>query len=264
MKNLKIILCSLCILLFLAVCIWMAFAPCKSASLSSQIDIGEYLFSVEEAIGDRYNVRVTYSVKRHDNNNIEPTLRFASLLTDDFSRSGGASVEYKLSNDQKTMWIIEEHSSSQKFSSEATYTVTLNDLTFGENTKLETVKGTWSASYKIRITEKFNELLNRNVTISIPHDQEYKCLISSIQMSKLGIHIEMTVPDSDISNLAGHFTVAIVLRDDTIIELPDLHHSIRSNKWSNDYYASCETIFSTPLALDEVSHLVICGEKIPV
>lgn len=225
------------------------------------VNIGEYIFCVEEAVGDRYNVRIRYSLKRHDGNEINPHIQFGSIKSSDGLRSLGGTIEYSLSEDRKTIWIEEEQSSSDQYHSKSIRTVTLEKLTFGENSNIEPIEGTWSASYRIQIDEEYTELLEDGLEIKIPENESHYYLLSSIQLSVLGIHMEMKVPYNDIQKFANQFEAYLLLKNGSVIDL-DLHHSIRGNKAPFD--ATGETMFKESVELDEVQSLIVCGFEILV
>lgn len=250
----------LCLILLIISCGWLVMKN-RPLPLEQIVYIGDYVFSVEEAIGDQHNVRVRYSLKRADGKKIEPTAEFDSLHSSDGFRSLGGSLQYSLSEDGKTIWIEEEQSSAQKYSSQSIFTVTLENLRFEENINLETIEGTWAASFRIQVDEAFKELIQHDLKISFPKDEAYFCKLTSIQLSPLGVHMEMKLPDNNIDRLADNFKASLVMKNGSVIEL-GLHHSIRGNGRNNLFDASGETIFDEPVKLDEVHAINVCGQEI--
>ena len=236
----------------------------KNAPPHSKIVIGEYIFSVEEAKGDQHNVRIIYSLVRQDGENIDPEAHFEWLLTDDFHRSASSGIEYQLSDDGKTIWVIEEQSSAQKYDSDTLYTVNLENLMFGDDSNHETIEGSWAVSYKIKIDEEYTEVLHERLKIQFPEDKSYYCELYSIQISSMGIHIEMKVPDSDVVRLSEKFTCALMFADGTIVELEERRHSVRSSQWKDLYNAYCEKLFDEQINLDNVCAVIVCGQEIYV
>ena len=223
------------------------------------VSIEEYTFCVEEAVGDSYNVRVLYSLKRRDGEEINPQIQFGSLKSSDGLRTLAGSVEYRLSEDRKTIWIEERQSSSQKYDSETIHTVTLKDLTFGENNPFEPIEGTWEASYRIQINEGHTELIDNNVKIQNSENKNYYYQVSSIQLSDMGIHMEMKIPDNDITYLSDHFEAYLAMEDGSIIDL-DLHLSIRGKKAPFEAYAGA--VVDEEFVLGELYAVVVCGHEI--
>lgn len=232
-------------------------AASKPPDVTDTVNIGDYVFRVEEAVGDRYNVRVRYSLKRQDGSEIDSKIRFG-LLHHDGLNSFGGSVQYSLSEDKKTIWIEEEQSSSQQYDSNATYTVILENLTFGESSDLAPLEGTWTASYKIQIHEDYTELLTDERKIQLPGKERSYYWLTSIQISTMGIHMEMKVPDNDIRNFA-EFEAYLVMKDGTVIDL-EWHHSIRGKK--APYDATGEAMFKEQIMLDKLYALTVCGQEI--
>lgn len=227
-----------------------------------EVVIADYIFRVEEAKGDNHNVRIVYSLARQDGGEIAPEARFEWLLTDEFERSASSGIEYQLSEDGKKIWIIEEQSSAQKYDSETLYNVNLKNLMFGDNGDLETIEGSWIVSYRMQIDEAYTEVLNKKLKIQFPEEKDYYCELSSIQISSMGIHIEMTVPSPDVTSLSEKFTCALVLEDGTVIELNERRHSVRSSQWRGMYNAYCEKLFDEQMDVDNVCAVIVCGQEI--
>lgn len=227
-------------------------------AINDTVCIDNYIFCVEEAVGDRYNVRVRYSLKRQDGSEIDPEVHFGLLRSDDGLRSVGGNVQYSLSDDKKTIWIEEERSSSRKFDGNAIHTVTLEKLLFGEGSTLKPIEGKWSATYRVQIHEDYTELLADELKVRALDEKNYY-LISSIQISQMGVHMEMKIPNNNINEFADSFEANLILQDGAIIEL-ELHHSIRGK--NAPFYATGETMFGKSIKLDELYAIVVCGQEI--
>lgn len=224
-----------------------------------KVHINDYVLCVDEAIGDQYNVRIRYSLKRQDGANIDPTAHFKSITNCDLKRSFGGGIQYSLSDDEKTIWIEEEMSSFQKYDSDELHTASFENLSFGCGDNLSTIEGTWSVSFKIIITESYEELLQHELTVPISEDEGFYAQVSTIQLSALGIHMELKLPDNDIDRLTKGFNTFLLLKNGSLIEM-ELHHSIRGER--SPFFASCEGMFKEPLVLDEVKAIIVCGLEI--
>lgn len=231
----------------------------ESLELNTSIDIGEFIFEVEEAVGDRYNIRIVYSLRRQDGEKIDPRIEFGELDSSDGLRSVGTSVEYSLSEDGKTIWIVEECSSSDIYDNFAIHTVTLRDLTFSGDSSCDSIRGEWTAKFRVTIEEKYKELCEDEVKIQIPESDSYYYELTSIQLSERGIHMEMKVPE--ISEFIKWFNAYIILQDGSTVDL-EMHHSIRGKK--EPFTATAETMFDDVIEFGEMYALVICGHKIIV
>ena len=140
----------------------------NSGPTNPAVDIDAYTFCVEEAMGDRYNIQVRYALRRQDGAQIDPTIEFDSLESSDGLRSFGESIEYRLSEDGKTIWILEEQSSPQKYDSQKVHTVILKNLRFGEQDNQEVIEGTWTVSYTVQIDANYTELIDQSIHVQIP------------------------------------------------------------------------------------------------
>ena len=226
-----------------------------------KVYINDYVLCVDEAIGDQYNVRIRYSLKRQDGAKIDPTTHFKSITNCDLKRSFGGVIQYSLSDDEKTIWIEEEMSSFQKYDSDELHTASFENLTFGYGDNLSTIEGIWSVSFKTKITESYTELLQHELTVPISEAEGVYAQVSTIQLSTLGIHMEMKLPDNDINRLANGFTASLLMKNGSLIEV-ELHHSIRGK--GSPFFASGEGMFKKPMNLEDVGAIIICGMEIPV
>lgn len=232
-----------------------------SKTVDLTVDIDEYVFCVEEAVGDSYNVRILYSLKRRDGGEINPQIRFGSLQTDGGLRSLAGSVMYRVDEDKKTIWIEEEQSSYQQYNDQTIHTVVLENLTFGESDSLEPIEGTWYASYKIQIDQDHIELIDDPVKIQDSQDKDYYYRLSDIQISNRGIYMEMKIPDNDIYYFADHFQSYLVMKNGETIDL-DLHLSIRGKRAPFKAYATAG--LDEMFELDDLYCVVVCGHEILV
>lgn len=252
-------LLSLCMILLLSTVL----KACQGTFNPSieKVYINDYVLCVDEAIGDQYNVRIRYSLKRQDGANIDPTTHFNSITNCDLKRSFGGGVQYSLSSDEKTIWIEEEMSSFQKYNSNELHTVSFENLTFGYGDNLRTIEGAWSVSFRLKINRSYKELLQHELTVPVSKDDGFYAQVSTIQLSALGIHMEMKLPDNDINRLANGFNTFLLLKNGSLIEV-ELHHSIRGKE--SPFFASGEGMFKKSLNPDEVSAIIVCGLEIPV
>lgn len=263
MKNEKIILILAVCAIILVAALYAAYSEfaARLEPAIPTVNIGEYIFCVEDAIGDSYNVRIHYSLKRQDGEEINPEIRFGSLSSSDGLRTLSGSIEYSLSEDGKTIWIEEEKTSPQKYDSKTLHTVTLNNLTFGDDSVLEPIEGTWYASFRIQVNEEHLELLGNEIEI-LDHENNNYYRISSIQISDMGIHIEMRISDNDINHFMDRSNLYLVMKNGTIVNDLDLHRSIRGK--NAPFKAVIGTRFDEPPALDLLYAIVICGHEIIV
>lgn len=254
-KKIQILCILICACFFLCSC---QTSTVNQSDVLSKLNIGEYVFCVEQAFGDRHNIKVLYSLKRQDGSTIDPEVRFDSLISD-AGVSFGGGVHYNLSDDGKIMWIEEEQSSGQEYKNGRLCSVTLKDLLLGEKNDLGTIDGIWSVSYRLQIDEEYTELLDHNIQITINEHDNYYYELSSIQLSALGIHMDMLIPDYDVHTLTECFSVDLIMKDGAVIDL-ELHHSIRGKQ--APFFATGETMFKTAVALNEIHSIVICGQPV--
>lgn len=167
----KRILLLLALLVLPGLCVGCQNKSSESLELITSINIEEYIFEVEEAVGDRYNIRIYYSLRRQDGEKIDSQIEFGHLDSSDGLRSAGTSIEYNLSDDGKTIWIIEECSSSDIYDNSSVHTVTLRDLNFRDDSSRDPIEGEWTATFRVTIDEEYKELCSDEVKIQIPESE---------------------------------------------------------------------------------------------
>ena len=225
--------------------------------MTGKINIGDYVFCIEEAVADQYNARIRCSLRRGDGAKIAPDARFESFEVNDNGSSSGGTVKYTLSDDGKIIWIDIAQSGSGRL--DDVCTVTLRNLTFGEDGALKPVNGKWETSYRMQ-TEEETELSADDLKLQTA-DNSGSYQLSSVQISKVGVHMEMKIPQNDIVDFANQVEAHLFLNDGTVIEL-ELHHSIRGKK--APFQATAEAVFGEPIKLDELYAIVVCGREIPI
>ena len=187
--------------------------------LIPETTIGEYILRVESAQGDLHNVRILYSITRQDGANINPTARFSSFTVHDTKRSFGGGIRYFPSEDGKSIQIEETRSSSQTYDSKETHTVTFENLIFDKDSGSDPIIGNWQVSFKIQVEEEYIDLLETVTMIQPSEVENLNYQLSSIQLSSMGIHIKMSLPDNDINRLTNTFKTSLLFKNGSISNL---------------------------------------------
>lgn len=125
----------------------------------------------------------------------------------------------------------------------------------------DSIRGEWTAKFRETIDEEYKELCEDKVKIQIPESDNYYYELTSIQLSEWGIHMEMKIPDNDMSEFMKWFDAYIVLQGGSTVDL-EMHHSIRGKK--EPFTATAETMFDDVIAFGDVYALVVCGHEIIV
>ena len=226
--------------------------------------LDDYVFRVEESVGDSYNLRTRYSLRRVDGEPIEPDLRFESTENSAFGGNSSRICAYRLSEDGKTLWMDEEISSSQRQKDGKRHIITLENLVRSDEENPVVLEFRRMVSYRANLTDEIRKFGNLPWDIQNSEMETYR--ISHIQLSRFGLHMEMKTPKPKLSE-EKHFpdlTVSLLMQDGTVQPLENLHFGSRGNSESRRYDATCETMFDAPISLDDVRSLLVCGQPIPV
>lgn len=228
---------------------------------SAALTISDYVLRIVSATGDRHNMNIRYSLQHKNGSPIDPETHFESLSSMPRQNAGG-HVSYSVSDDGTCIWIDEQWSSASSQKEGQHYTLTLKNLVLGQEQSGDDIQGEWTMAFQADLVDEIIELLHdkiNNDTAKQPFQ------LSSIQLSPVGLHIEMLVPDADIQKMADGFSITIVSRDGRIISLPDRTQSINGAKQRDGCYsASCQLSFPEAMALSNIRDVVICGQAISV
>lgn len=228
---------------------------------SAALTISDYVLRIVSATGDRHNMNIRYSLQKKNGSPIDPETHFETLSSMPRQNAGG-HVSYSVSDDGTCIWIDEQWSSASSQKEGQPYTLTLKNLILGQEQSGGVVQGEWTMAFQADLVDETIELLHDKINIDTAK-QPFQ--LSSIQLSPVGLHIEMLVPDADIQKIADDFSITIVSRDGKVVSLPDMTQSINGAKRKDGCYsASCQLSFPEAMALSSIRDVVICGQAISV
>lgn len=230
---------------------------------SSVLSISDYVFTVVNAVGDRHNMNIRYSLQHKSGSPIDPETHFETLSSMPRQNAGG-HISYSVSDDGTCIWIDEQWSSASSQKEGQYYTLTLKNLVLGQEQSGDHIQGEWTMAFQADLVDETIELLHDKINIDTAKQRSYQ--LSSVQLSPVGLHIELLAPDSDIEKMTGVFSpITIVFRDGKKVSLSDMHQSINGAKRKDGCYsASCQLSLPKIMDISEIRGVVICGQAIPV
>lgn len=225
------------------------------------LTISDYVLRIVSATGDRHNMNIRYSLQHKNGSPIDPETHFETLSSMP-RQSAGGHVSYSVSDDGTCIWIDEQWSSASSQKEGQHYTLSLKNLVLGQDQSGDAIQGEWTMAFQADLVDKTIELLPEKINVETAK-QPFQ--LSSIQLSPVGLHIEMLVPDADIQKMADGFFITIVSRDGKVVSLPDMAQSVNGAKRKDGCYsASCQLSFPETMALSNIRDVVICGQAISV
>lgn len=232
-----------------------ACAAQRSFALST-VDIAEgYLFTVEDSVRDGHNMIVHYSVARRDGGDIDPELHFEALSSMP-DGSGGSTLSYVRSEDGKKLQIEERWSNAQ-IQKKDVYSVTLNDLVCGWDEPQAVADGSWTISFRTRVIDGVIDALRRPVRLETVDCGMIR--VSEIQLSPIGLHIKMRIPDADIPEINAGLSVMLIKSNGEGVDIQDDKNLSLKNAEASLNATFCEEIIPS-----DVCAVVLCGQAIPI
>lgn len=246
--------------------------------INASVEVGEYLLTAEAVIGDRYNVAIVYALTRQDGGTILRNLQFSFWEISHLFGSGGGTLKHQRSKDGKTIHIIQEYTGQQGLSwtnrlfFNRKVTVTFADLIqdFGpEREEKLILEGEWALSFTIRYQDTTRRIPFRPIEVTDDVGNTY--LLKRGYISPIGIHLDLTSPNFNkdykkASSLIQPFceSIVLVLKDGSQIPMEDFNFGGSSKGNSDTMDANYGAMFSTPIPLDNMEALIVCGVTIPL
>ena len=228
-----------------------------------------YTLTADAVIGDRYNIAIVYTMTRDDG---EPMPKGAMLAEQSNSvqrGSGGGSISYKRSEDGMKLQIVEEWTSSDFPLLRRNAKVVFKNLEVYDKESRERsvlVEGAWELNFTVRY---------KDATVKVPVDdlhvtgaEGYEYQIHEVFLSPLGIHMELTAPNTITGDpndrLMPDFVVSVLLNDGTAVEMPGADRGGGGGVDEERLDAHYGATFKEPIPLDTIAGLIICDQTLPV
>ena len=229
-----------------------------------------YTLTADAVIGDRYNIAIVYTLTREDGEPMPEGVMFADQSNSVQRGSGGGSTSYERSEDGLSLRIVEDWTSSIGFLFRRNANVVFENLEIYDKESDEwtvLVEGKWELNFTIRYKDATVKVPVDDLTVIGTEGYEYQ--IHEIFLSPLGIHMELTAPNTldkedPLSHLMPDFTVSVLLTDDTIVEMGYGNRGGGGDVSDETLDAHYGNTFKKPIPLDTIAGLIICDQTLPV
>ncbi len=238
--------------------------------INAKATVGSYILSADAVIGDKYNIAIVYSLTRTDGGPMEEGICFEKFCNSLRRGSGGGSYGYELSGDGKSLFLVEEWTSSRGLfldrMAEATFTdLMIENRETGEKKVLEA--GEWTLKFTVRYEDSSVKLPGKDTVVRDASGKEYT--IHKIVVSPIGIHLDVTAPNAydeyqKFLYPYENFTLAVRLQDGTIVDLRDKNFGTHGNVDSRTHEGDVGALFPEPIPLTEIQEILICGTSFPM
>lgn len=236
--------------------------------LEGSVEVGEYVLTAEAVIGDRYNIAFVYSLARLDGEMIEEGLYFEDCQSSGFQGgfAGGGWRSHKLSEDGKKLHIIDTWQGSGTLFLNRNAKVTFTNLMKDEGAEDSLIlEGEWSLQFIVRYEDTGREIPTKDLEVKDELGISY--VIEHIYISPVGLHLDVTAPNLFDGLVIEEwpyreFSVAVLLRDDTLIEIEDWNFGGRGR--GKTFEGGLSAMFDAPIPLENIKALIICDVTVPV
>lgn len=242
-----------------------------------------YTLTADAIIGDRYNVVIVYTLTRDDGQPLPKEVVFSGWNTTISSKKGSGSLIYVGDEeDESKAHYIESWSFDSPIIGRYV-TATFSDLKIymGEEEDVFLAAGPWELEYTLCYKDSTKKVPVKNLVVNDTYDNEYT--IKEIKISPIGIYMDfeidkkknsdekMTVSitsedgtqEKEVEVNRENFTVSLLLKDGTEVKLKGSYGE-GSGPLSTTYKGDYQDIFDTPIPLDDMEALIICGTTYPL
>ena len=242
--------------------------------IDASVSADGFTLTADAVIGDRYHMAVVYTLTRDDGQPIPETAFFDGWSNSVMTGSGGGTLEvHREENAPANQLHFVERWSSAAPLFRRTVKVVFQTLSVrdGADGDARTIlaEGPWELSFTLRYRDASVSLPADGLVVTDEVGNPYE--IHSILLSPLGLHMELTAPvpekgssRSNGSPLHSSFQASLILTDGTRLAFSS---SSGGGSWSEgDTVARAHygAAFETPIPLEDIAALDLCGTEVPV
>lgn len=219
-----------------------------------------YTLTVEAVIGDRHNAAVVYTFAKDDGTPIPSNAHFADWDTVFLTgkNSGGSLSVFPNKDDPAKIHIIEFWHDNTPVIGRLVH-ASFSNLTFEDKSETkQIVSGPWEVKYTFRYEDSSQTVPVSNLSVTDKAGKQYK--IKEINISPIGLYMDLTIIDPEWgAPHMQHFEASLLLSDGSLIEMEGGGGGGGHQKGDKTMEAYFSAIFKTPVDLNSIEAIVICG-----
>ena len=249
--------------------------------VNAKATVNGYTLTANAIVGDRYNIGLTYTLRREDGGALPEDLHF-DFLENTIRRGGGSGwYSFTLSEDRTTLTITQSLSSNNRIFTllRRNASVSFTDLVTGsrdDGTFTVIQEGTWQLNFAIRYEDTTTTLRPGDLVVHNTDGDRFT--VHKIHLSPFGINMKLTVPNAHygLPLLTGSapqeerekrfpkdFQLSLRLTDGTLLPIEggtSSGGSLDKPTHKGTYHA----MFDQPIPLNTVAALVLCDTEYPL
>lgn len=224
-----------------------------------------YTLSADAIIGDRYNLAIVYTLTREDGGPIPEGTHFSGFLgTLGSLGSGGGSISPRRSEDGTKLFLVEQWTSQHRlFLFRRSVKATFQDLVTGSEPDAATITGPWELQFTLRYQDTTQLIPAKDLQVRGSAGTSYQ--INRILLSPLGLHIDVTAPNSFGSGqVLPDFTVSLILTDGSQLPIQSFNCGSSATEGKPTMRANWGTMFDQPIPPETIQALILCDTTVPL
>lgn len=243
--------------------------------------VNGYTLTANAVVGDRYNVGLTYTLRRDDGAALPEDLHFDFLENTIWRGGGGGWYNFKLSDDRTTLTVTQSISSNNPITSllRRKVTVTFQDLVTGsrdDGTLKVIQEGSWELNFALRYEDTTTTIRPGDLVVHNTDGDQFT--VHKIQLSPFGIHMKLTVPNAHYGlplltepspqeerekRYPKQFQLSLRLTDGTLLPIEGGTGSGGSMD-KPTHKGTYRAMFDQPIPLHTIAALVLCDTEYPL
>lgn len=236
--------------------------------LDASVTVGDYTLKADAVIGDRYNLTIVYSLTHVEGKPLSEWTRFNDWESHGVRRNSGF-LSHQLSEDGKTMYLMEQLTGNQRlFLFKRDFQVDFTDLIIWDPEEAVAhplQEGHWQLRFTIRYEDTTETVWRGKKAVTDQNGGMFT--IRKIELSPVGMHMDFDYPACYFDDLnEGHeaLQVQLLLKDGTMIDIEDFGMGGGGKSNGETWDFNCRTMFDTPIPMENIHSVVICGTEFPV
>lgn len=232
--------------------------------IGASISADGYTLSVDAIIGDRYNIAIVYTLTKEDGQAIPEKAHFKDWNTAFMTgrAAGGSLTAVRDEKDPSQLHLVEIWNNDIPLLGRLIQT-TFSNLAADDDPNGTIAQGPWNVKYTLRYDDSSVSVPTNGFTVTDDDGKEIR--IDKIQISPIGLHLDLTLFDPAWGGpLLRGFDAAIQFTDGTIMDLETAGGGSGFTKGGKTAAASYSALFESPVDLEDVAAIIICGSSYAV
>ena len=222
-----------------------------------------YTVTADAVAGDRYNMYIAYTITRDDGQPLPEGVYFEELENSAYRGNGGGYRGPRSGEDGEVRYVEQWSSEGPVIGRNAE--VTMEGLSvYDKETDTHTLlaQGPWTLKFTLRYKDTTRNVPVAEKSVTDRDGNTYE--IQKVQLSALSVRVDMRAPAVEGGSYPDGFSVALLLKDGSTVSPYEHSGGAHGGKEDTVRESHCIGRFETPVLLEEVQAVLVCGTAFPV